>query len=179
MTASRSGKTGSRNPANKTTSVAAWKKTLVGVPMEMPSGNVMRIKKIGLQALIKTGIMPNSLMTIAQRAVGKGQGKPAQGVDDGELLELINDPEKVHQISTFMDQVAILCAQEPKVHPVPDNEDDRDDELLYVDELDEEDKMFIFQVVTGGTTDVEAFRRETGATMASIRGREDLELPTE
>jgi hypothetical protein len=55
----------------------------------------------------------------------------------------------------------------------------RDDELVYVDEVAEEDKMFLFQVVTGGTTDVESFREELGSTMDDIRGRQDVELPAE
>jgi hypothetical protein len=145
----------------------------------MPSGNFMRIKKIGLQALVKTGKMPNALMGIAQKAVSKGDTGKIEGVGDDDLLELIQDEEKVQQIADFMDTVTILCAQEPKVHAVPDDGVERDPELLYVDEIEEEDKMFIFQVVTGGTTDVEEFRKSTGATMASIRGRQDLELPAE
>lgn len=181
MTASqRNGKQGSRNPAKKPTSVSAWKKSMEIPPVELPSGNYMRIKKIGLQALIKTGVMPNSLMSIAQQAISKGSdGKSAPGVDDAQLVELVNDPSKVEEITRFMDSVTIHCSQEPKIHEVPADEADRDPELLYVDEVEEEDKMFIFQVVTGGTTDVEAFRKETGSTMAAIRGRQDLELPAE
>lgn len=181
MTASqRNGKQGSRNPAKKPTSVSAWKKSMEVPPLELPSGNYMRIRKIGLQALIKTGIMPNSLMSIAQEAVAKGQdGKSAPGVEDSQLIDLVNDKSKVEEITQFMDNVMVHCAQEPEVHPVPASEADRDPDLLYVDEVGEEDKMFIFQVVTGGTTDVEAFRKETGATMASIRGRQNVELPAE
>lgn len=181
MTASqRNGKQGSRNPAKKPTSVSAWKKSAEIPPLELPSGNYMRIRKIGLQALIQTGIMPNSLMSIAQKAVAKGSdGKAAPGVEEAQLLDLVNDSGKVAEISKFMDNVMVHCAQEPEVHPVPHDEVDRDPELLYVDEVEEEDKMFVFQVVTGGTTDVEAFRRETGTTMAAIRGRQDVELPTE
>lgn len=179
MTASqRSGKTGSRNPANKATSVSAWKKSTVPPIVEMPSGNLMRVRRIGLQALIKMGTLPNSLMAIADRAVGKGKQKP-QEVSNEELVDLLKDRKKVEEIGRFMDQVTILCAYEPKVEPLPPEGVERDDDVLYVDEVDEEDKMFLFQVVTGGTTDVEAFRREHGSTMADIRGRENVELPSE
>lgn len=176
MTAPRKGKTGSRNPASKPTSVAAWKKSAAAVPMEMPSGNYMRVRKVGMQAIIKTGIMPNSLMGIAQKAVEKGQ--TAEPTNE-ELMSLIEDPAKVQEIGKFMDELTILCAEEPKVHRLPDEGVEKDDELLYIDEVDEEDKMFIFQVVTGGTTDIETFRDEVSATMVAVRGREDLELPAE
>lgn len=179
MTAPRkTGKTGSRNPANKATTVTAWKKTSFAPPIELPSGNFMRIKKIGLATLMKTGLMPNSLMSFATQAVGKGTGKPQELTTD-EMAELAANPDKVNDIAEFMDRVAIFVAQEPEVDPVPDVGVERDDARLYVDELSDDDKLFIFQVVTGGTTDLETFRLQHSASMAAIRGREDLELPSE
>lgn len=158
------------------TSVAAWKKSSVPPLMEMPSGNWMRIRKVGLQALIRTGVMPNSLISIAEKAVAKGK---KEELSTEELQGLLGDRKKVEEIGRFMDEVTVLCSMEPKVHPLPEAGVEKDDDKLYVDELEDEDKMFIFQVVTGGTTDVENFRKETGATMDAIRQRENLELPAE
>lgn len=178
MTAPRkTGKTGSRNPAKKPTAASAWKKSAVPPLLEMPSGNYMRVKKIGLQALVTKGIVPNSLLGIAEKAIAKGQQK--QGPSESDLVDLVQDQEKVAEIGQFMDEVVMLCAAEPIVHPLPPEGVERDDDILYIDEVDDEDKMFIFQVVTGGTTDVESFRAETGATMATLRGRQDVELPAE
>lgn len=178
MTAPRkTGKTGSRNPANKATSVTAWKKTSTAPPIELPSGNFMRVKKVGMQTLMRVGIMPNSLMTFAQRAVGKGTGKPTEMTDE-EMMEIASDPKKIEEIANFMDRMVMFVAQEPEVHPLPEGDEPRDPELLYVDEIDEEDKSFIFQVVTGGTTDLESFRGEHEASVATLRGREDLGLPS-
>lgn len=171
MTASRK-----KPPAKAPTSVAAWKKSSVPPLIEMPSGNWMRVRKIGLQALIKTGVMPNSLMGIAQKAVAEGK---KEEVSESDMLALLQDEKKVEEIGRFMDEVVILCAFEPKVHKLPEAGVERDDDKLYVDEIEDEDKMFLFQVVTGGTTDIEAFRQETGATMAAVRRRQDLELPAE
>lgn len=165
----------SKKPA-KPTSVANWKKTSVPPLVEMPSGNWMRLKKVGLQALIKTGIMPNSLLGIANKAVQKGK---KEEVSDEDMLGLLADKSKLDEISQFMDEVIILCAHEPKVHRLPEQGVERDPDLLYVDEVEDEDKMFVFQVITGGTTDIESFRAETGSTMAALRGREDVELPAE
>lgn len=162
----------------KPTSAAAWKKKAQIPPLELPSGCSMRIKKVGMQTLISLGIMPNSLMSIAQKAVGKGQ-QVGEGMSDDEMMALINDPKKIREIGEFMDKMLCVVAVEPEVHPIPHAGVERDETKLYVDEVDEEDKMFIFQVVTGGTTDVAEFREETSATMAAIRGREDVELPSE
>jgi hypothetical protein len=40
----------------------------------------------------------------------------------------------------------------------PEKESDRDPELLYVDEVDEDDKNFIMSWAFGGTSDLEKFR---------------------
>lgn len=167
-----------RRKATKPTSVAEWKKKNQVPLLELPSGMVMRIRKVGMQTLMSTGIMPNSLLPLAQKAVAKGQGEaPVMSEDD--MIQMIQDPKAVQDIVVFMDKMVCIVAAEPEIHPLPKDGVERDDDLLYVDEVAEEDKMFIFQVVTGGTTDVEQFRQEAGSTMAAIRGREDLGLPTE
>lgn len=178
MTAPRkTGRTGSRNPA-KATSVTEWKKSTLAPPTLLPSGNYMRIKKVGLSIFTKTGMMPNSLMALAQKAIDNGKGGH-EGPTEDEMAELMSDPQKIQDIADFMARMTIFVAQEPNVYPLPDEGVERDPELLYIDEVDFDDQMFIFQVVTGGTTDLETFREQHGATMASLRGREDLELPTE
>jgi hypothetical protein len=172
MTASqRNGKHGSGNPAKKVTSAAAWKKSAQVPPLTLPSGNVMRVRKIGLQALMKTGKMPNSLMAYAERAVKKGK---REEVTEQDMLAILQDEEQIKEIATFMDEVTMLCAEEPQVHPVPEAGVERQDDLLYVDEIDEEDKSFLFQAVMGGTTDVETFRAEHAGYVAAVRGRKDV-----
>lgn len=179
MTATRKtpGKTGSRNPAIKPTSVAAWKKTAVIPPVELPSGNFMRLRKVGLQTLMKVGIMPNSLMEIATKSVSKGTGY--SDVSNDDLAVLASDPKKVAELADFMNKMVVFVAQEPEVLPMPEDGVERDDDLLYIDEVDDEDKAFILQVVMGGTTDLEQFRKEHSASMDAVRGREDVELPAE
>lgn len=167
-----------RRKTSKPTSAAEWKKKNEIAPTELPSGCYMKLKRVGLQTLMSLGVMPNSLMGIAQKAVGKGEGKNPQAMTDEEMLALVNNPQQVRDIVIFMDKMVCLVAQEPRVYPAPKEGVERDDDLLYTDEIADEDKMFIFQVVTGGTTDLEEFRNETGATLASIRGREDVELPS-
>ena len=169
----------------KATSAAAWKKSTAPEPLEMPSGNWMSFRKVGMQTLMATGMMPNSLMAIAQKAVAKGKGEQA-GFSDGDLADLLADEKKILEISSFMDKIMIFLAVEPKVHEIPLDDkgealdiDTRDPELLYVDEVGEEDKQFLFNVVAGGTRDLETFRREHGASMDIVRGLQAVESPAE
>lgn len=191
MTAPRkNSKNGSRNPANrptikpaesraavKPTSVGEWKKAAAGHVIELPSGKGMRIKKMTVQSMMATGIMPNALIKVVKKALDKGAGRP--GMDEQMAMEMIADPGKVQEMVAFINKLTCKVAMEPRVFPIPDNEDDRDPDELYVDEIDEEDKMFIFQVVTSGDDDTESFREEHASTMAAIRGQQDLELPAE
>ena len=72
----------------------------------------------------------------------------------------------------------VQCSVEPKVHPAPEDEADRDDDLLYPDDIEDMDKMFVFQWVSGGTTDLETFRQRYSSNMASLGGGAALGLPS-
>ncbi len=52
-----------------------------------------------------------------------------------------------------------------------------EDEPLYTDDIDEEDKQHIFQFVVGGSSDLEPFRSEPGSTVAAAQPRQDLQGP--
>lgn len=174
----------SGNPATraKATAVSAWKKSTRLTPILLPSGNYMSFKRVGMEVFLTSGMMPNSLMGFAQRAVEKGR---AQGMTTDEISDLMSDTDKIAELVTFIDKAICFVSVEPKVHPVPlddegeVDESQRSDELLYVDEVGLEDKMFIWQLVAGGTTNVESFRTESAAVLASVHRGEDLELPAE
>jgi hypothetical protein len=104
-------------------------------------------------------------MEIIQEALQKGNQAdiPAMvGVDEGKVdLDMVND------MFEMVERVVMECVVEPKVHPLPED-DVRDNDLLYIDELDAMDKMFIFQWAVGGTSNLEQFLEEAGADMASL-----------
>lgn len=135
-----------------TTPASAWKKRPEVVTL--PSGNRMKIRRANLQTFLVQGIIPNTLMTVVQSSIAQGSTK---GVDE-ELQAVLNDPTKLAELMQLMDSVAIYCALEPRILPKPEDESSRSDEELYVDELDEADKTFIFNAAVGGTTDLEQFR---------------------
>jgi len=155
----------SKSPVMAPSTASAFKKRSSGL-LQLPSGEVVKVKNLGgLKALLSDGMIPNSLMPLVESAMTSGQ------VPD--MKEVITKDSKidyslVDDMMHLNDQIAMRCVVEPKVHPVPENEKDRDDDLLYIDEIPEEDKMFIFQWVTGGTKDVEAFRKELESSMVAM-----------
>jgi len=166
MTASPKKSTAPKKP----TSVAAWKKN-AAEPVELPSGNYMRVRRMSMSTLMATGKMPNSLTAIVKKAVDKGTG--VMGVES-EMADLIGDEKQLREMAQFLDTLVTMVAVDPPVSPTPETEADRQDDVLYADEIEEEDKSFIFQLVTGGTTDVEQFRAAAEASMASVPGLQNL-----
>lgn len=150
--------------------------------IELPSGNRMVLKKAGLQALVASGTIPNELLGPVQSEIdkGKGRSKKPNPFDVANKL----DAGQMQQMLDMMENVVVMCAVEPRVHPIPRDEsgnllpiDFRNPEVLYVDELEEEDRMFIFQYVTGGTKDLASFRAELSGLVATVSGREDVAVP--
>lgn len=153
-------RTAAKATSDGATSVADWKKP--DLPVELPSGKKIRIKRSSFQAFIKFGIIPNGLMAEVQSALAKGV--------EPDIAKLAAGDEAITEMIAMVDNVIVFVAIEPRVYPLPSGDEEKDDNLLYVDEIDEEDKMFIFQYVTGGTKDIAQFREEATKSLADIPG---------
>jgi hypothetical protein len=159
------------------TSASQWKKAGGGTPIRVPSGNVALVKRPGLQVFLAQGRVPNSLMEFITQSL-KGNKQPKM-----EDLELNSTAMK--DMLELVDAVVIQACVDPKVVPAPVSprgqgmiDSARDENLLYVDEVDIEDKMFIFNYAVGGTADVDSFRKELAATVDDISGSQDVVGPS-
>lgn len=164
-------------PAPGVTTASQWKNQVKAHPVQVPSGNTCLMRKVGLQVFVSQGMIPNSLMPIVQAAITKGQPPSQKDLEKLPSETLMND------MIDLIDKVTLFCVMEPRVHSVPidDNrqiipigDPRRHSDVLYVDEVDLEDKMFIFNVAVGGTTDLERFRQESSAHVEAVPGREDV-----
>lgn len=186
--ARRSGSPAKRAPSGRTTprketgvtSVADWKDRPNELPL--PSGKVCLCRKPkGLHDFLVQGTIPNALMPIVQKALG---GKRPQ---DEEMAELLKNPEALTAVLGLADHICVSMVVEPKVQPVPLDDDGapipmegRDAwlkkqgrtesaaDLLWVDEVDMDDKMFILQYATGGTKDLETFRGQQAERLEAL-----------
>lgn len=150
-----------QSSAVEVTPVAEWKKP--NPPLDLPSGKAMKIRNVGFQAFVKAGVIPNTLMSIVQSAIDRGVEPEL------DIKALAGDQKKFGDLVAMVDEVVVFVAISPEVHAVPATDDLRNEELLYVDEIDDEDKMFIFGVCTGGTRDVEQFRSEQANSLAAVQ----------
>lgn len=147
------------------TSASEWKKkATVGTLVTVPSGNEVRVRTPGMQVFLNQGVIPNSLMPIIQDAMKQGEAP-----SEDTMQSMIDDPQKINEIMDMADAVALFSFVEPKLAPIPTDEEGeiipigderRDEDTLYVDEVDFTDKLFIFQFAVGGTAKLEQFRQE-------------------
>lgn len=172
-TASRSGNPAKRASASAgVTSVADIKKKRGGL-LELPSGIVVKAHNPGgMRIFLETNVIPNSLMGIVQGHLDKGpKSNPTEEIADQIVGPDGVDEDLVRDMLHMLNVVATKTIVEPEVHMPPEDEADRDDDLLYADELEDEDKMFLFQWVTGGTRDLEQFRSQLQTELVSLDGR--------
>lgn len=155
--------------------VGDFKKRLGGV-IELPSGLTVKVRNPGgMRVFMNSGIIPNSLMGIVEKGLNSSADKAASELvnKDGGL-----DPQMLKDMTKLMDDIALKVIVEPQIHAVPLGENDEplpagsrgpdEDETLYVDELPDDDKMFLFQWVSGGTRDVESFRQKHAQSMGTL-----------
>lgn len=146
-----------------------WKRKK-GEDLELPSGNVALVKRPGMEAFLTEGIIPDSLMGIINDAIAKGRGMSRE-----KMSEVSKDPKMVNDMMDAMDRVLVKVVIEPKVLGHKDSsgnvipEEARDDDYVYTDDVDFEDKAFIFNYAVGGTRDLERFRSETRASVDAVQ----------
>lgn len=162
-------KTAAAPASSRRSTAASWKRNR-GEDLELPSGNVALVKRPGITKFISEGCVPDPLMGVVDRAVKRGKGLPLQ-----EQQAILKDPEKIRAMEEMMDKVLCLVVVEPKVvmgtddegNEIPESE--RSEDVIYADEVDMDDKVFIFNFAVGGTRDLARFRREHGAALGSLR----------
>lgn len=149
-------------------SVADFKKGTAAEVLELPSGKSAQIRRIPLTSLLAEGLLGDSLGALAQRAVDAGEGMKPQ-----DIKEMSQDPQKIMEALDIFDKIAAKCFVNPPVtyHKIDGKdipEEERDPDILYSDELDIQDKVYVFQVIAGGSSDLQRFRIEFEKSVAGI-----------
>lgn len=153
-------------------------KKRIGGELELPSGLTIKWRNPGgLRAFMAAGKIPNVLLNQVDRAL-KGGPEAQAALENDMIQKLQEDPEMINQLMELYDDVAIKCFVQPRLHPVPtmddveannlqfpeapveDPEELRSDDKLYVDEIPDDDKAYLFSLLSGGVQDLERFRQE-------------------
>ncbi|WMI33125.1 tail assembly chaperone [Microbacterium phage RikSengupta] len=162
--------------------------------LELPSGETCQVKRPGVQGLIKAGVLHSldTLTSIVQtETIPKAQGLPVKN----DIKAIVEDPEKFGAMMGVVDKITLFVVTQPpllsNLRPVLDENDEpvlkdgepvmeeiplqeRDKEAVYVDYVDENDKMFIMQYAVGGSADLTEFREKTQALVGGLPARKSL-----
>lgn len=187
---SKAASAATKEARNQATSVAEFKKRKKGITLPLPSGLTVVARRVDLTTFLQQGDVPNALLEIVSEALEKGKAMDTSAIINEDDQKV--DMEMVNDMFESVNAVVIQSLVSPKVHPlvwtqedldndeIPEgqevgeeiDEEDRDDNVLYVDEVEPEDKMFIFQWAVGGTADLATFREESSQDLASLaRGK--------
>lgn len=148
------------------------------IELALPSGNVCLVTRPGVRGLIKAGLLDSldSLTGLVQRELldSNDPKKQAQAAQ-----QILADPAKLEEGLAIIDKAVCHAVQAPTVLMPPPEGEERDPDAVYVDEVDDEDKTFIFNFIVGGTRDIEQFRQETQGRLGSLSAGQDVQVPTQ
>ena len=155
-------------PDNAQRTAEAWRSGETLHDVQVPSGKWAQARRVALPTFVQRGMIPNSLMPMISKAINSGELDVQEAAKD-------LDADMLQDIMSLYDVITVECVVQPKVKALPEKLEDRLDpeqrspDFLYVDEIDFEDKVFLFQWAVGGTSDVEAFRQEQDGAMGVVR----------
>lgn len=159
-----------------------------GRPLKVPSGKVCLVKMLDSMAeFLSRGNVPNALLPLMTQAA-QGKTETAKSVTD----EVLANPENLMEMYSLIDTVVVECVLQPPVAPVPQRQVDYDgstepvpaherpdDNTLYVDYIELEDKLFIFNYALSGVSDVEQFRAGYEEGMVPVSAVNNVERSAE
>lgn len=152
------------------TSAKGWKKK-VQIELELPSGNVALVRAMRITDMLAEGFFPDNMRAVVMEQITKAEKGTEVQSDELSVEAMFSDPNKMGEMFEIFDKVLLSCVIEPKVLPAPAHGEERNEELLYADEVDLDDKVFIFQWAVGGDRDIDKFREEFSTNVGSMEDK--------
>lgn len=132
-----------------------------------PSGQLCRIRKIGMEDILELGLL-DIMDTFTNQLTANPEAKPSEEEVGDAFLEMLKDPERRHKIVTAINEVVPRAVMAPSVEPLPEKNYRKVPGLLYVDDLSLEDRFAIFGASFDGWGDVSKFREEEKENVGAV-----------
>ena len=179
-------KAASKGGGGKVTTAAQFKKKRDNDIVTLPSGNRVRVRRPGMIKFLEAGFLPDPLAQLIKKEIAQRTGK----VQESDLFKSIlggEDMEMLKEMMRATDRITAFCVVEPTVmwhereseengvvvyEDIP--EDERDEEIVYTDEMEVPDKMFVFQLAVGGSSDLTRFHQATGSVVGALSAGEGV-----
>jgi hypothetical protein len=161
------------------------------VTLTTPSGSQCEAIRTGLQGLVTAGVLgeSDSLTSLVDaKHIRRVRGGKTGDGEEINVESLMRDPESFGKIIMVVDRaiphivtwptVKLHFTDEPDGSTLRVPEDKRDQSTVYTDQVGLEDKMFLFNWAVGGTADMDRFRQQSGALVATVEHGDDVPRPT-
>lgn len=155
----------------------------VKLPSLRPDGshNVCRARRVGVEGLISMGLLDSldSLTAMVQTAIITPTERGTTPQDELAKVQMASQMAGgVAKSLEVVNRVVQAVVVEPELAMPPVEGERRKPGVFYVDWVDLEDRMFLFQFTIGGTRDLETFRQGSKQSVESLAAGEGLRLPT-
>jgi hypothetical protein len=126
----------------------------------VPSGQRCQLKKLELPELMKAGLLDtlNGLSAIVDMDVVK----VAKGLPPAAMKAMMDNAGALEKMLLLIDQIVVMCVKQPPIAPLPADGEPRVPGLIYIDDVDQSDRIDIFNTVMEGVGDLAAFREVSG-----------------
>lgn len=156
----------------------------------LPSGETCRIRgAMGITDLITEGVLDSmDALTgiVATKTIPKAQGRPVKV----STQDIMSDPAKFKELLRTVDKIACYAVLEPEIvtnlRPIVDANgqpvtgedgkpafqeipvDERDEDLIYVDQIPETDRFEIMNLCMGGLKGLATFRGDSEEALGDL-----------
>lgn len=133
-----------------------------GIEVELPSGNVVRLRPVNIEKLFKLGRVPDSLTNMVAEIIGTGQATNEN---------VVQMATKYLELKDLIVEAAML---EPKVVSTPVADDE-----ISIDDVSPLDSQFIFAWAQRPQKELSTFRNEQDVLMESAHDGKDVLMQAE
>lgn len=174
-------------PSSNKYDATAWGGSTL-TDLEVPSGQLCQVKKPNPRQLIAMKILDSfdQLSNLVDSKVKRVKGTPKPpSLNEADVQAVFSrNPEKIVELLETCDKVTEYMVVQPNVRrPVKlvDGQEvelsleEREEGTVYTDQIDDIDKMFIFQYSVGGSADLATFREQIGQSTDSLANGKDVQ----
>ena len=172
---------------SKTNITAQW--------VTLPSGQTCQVRRLGVEELIAAGVMPEvdaltPLIESGPVARGKGmkahqkKAKDVAADEDARLTHaILNNPTALYAMVTLADKICPFTVIDPvvRLHYVKEDgvqrmlePDEREDGIIYTDQIDFMDKVALIELGIGDLTALASFRGAADLALGSVEPKSDV-----
>lgn len=190
-------------PTAQSTVNNVWASSPIGEAIEfltLPSGQTCRAKRVGLEGMMAAGLLGefDSLSSfVGSKHVNRVRQAGGNKVkEELSAQSMMKDPTALKKIILLVDRALPTIVVEPRVlshveivteadkaDDMPETrsipKEDREEGVVYTDQIGLEDKMYLFNYAVGGTRDLERFRSESASDVAGMAASEGVQHETQ